>query len=90
MHPVRNSVLTEDDFEFVHDLERDLLDLQAHLHEEGQGEAEPAAVAEKAELVSKLTPVPAEPAPELTEGDRVADAGEFIPSTKSDDVKKTG
>jgi hypothetical protein len=90
MHPVRNSVLTEDDFEFVRDLDRDLTDLQAHLREEAQGEIEPAPDAEKAELVSKLTPVPADPAPEPKEGVSVPEPGEFIPSTKPDDMKKAG
>lgn len=36
MHPVRRSVLTEDDFEFVRDLESELAGLQAHLREEGE------------------------------------------------------
>jgi predicted transcriptional regulator len=37
MHPVRNSAFTEEDFEFVRNLESDLADLQAHLREECQG-----------------------------------------------------
>ncbi len=89
MHPVRNSVLTEDDFEFVRNLEHDLADLEAHLHEEAQTETEPAPQTEKAELVSKLTPVPAE-TPESTQRDHAEDDGEFIPSTKPDEIEKAG
>jgi hypothetical protein len=33
MHPVRNAALSEDDFEFVRDIERDLADLRVHLPE---------------------------------------------------------
>lgn len=90
MHPVRNSVLTENDFEFVRDLDRDLADLQAHLRQEAQTDSEAVPDAEKAELVSKLTPVAADPAPQPAEADRVPEPGEFIPSTKPDEMKKAG
>jgi hypothetical protein len=90
MHPVRNSVLTEEDFEFVRNLERDLADLQAHLREEAQTQEEPAAESDKAELVSKLTPVPAESESASSEAEHVHEAGEFIPSTKPDEMKKVG
>ena len=90
MHPVRNSVLTEDDFEFVRDLDRDLGDLEAHLREEARGEDAHEAEDEKAELVSKLTPVSSEPASDAAEAETVQDAGEFIPSTRPEDEKKAG
>jgi predicted transcriptional regulator len=86
MHPVRNSVLTEDDFEFVRNLEHDLADLEAHLREEAPTETEPVPDTDKAELVSKLTPVRAE-TPESSHSDRAEHDGEFIPSTKPDEVK---
>jgi hypothetical protein len=63
MHPVRNAVLTEDEFEFVRDLEASLKELQVH----APSEAEPVplteeiAAAEAAtparELVTTITPV---------------------------------
>jgi hypothetical protein len=41
MHPVRKTVLSEEDFEFVRDLNADLRDFEAHLRQEGAA-AEPA------------------------------------------------
>ncbi|MBA3913442.1 MAG: hypothetical protein H0X25_06235 [Acidobacteriales bacterium] len=71
MHPVRNTLLTEEEFEFVRDLERDLADLQAHLREEAgvtvpDGVPEPEEIHEPPpELVTKLAAVSQdEPAPE--------------------------
>jgi hypothetical protein len=59
MHPVRNAVLTEDDFEFVRLIERDLGDLEAHLREEvaAADESEISIADAEPELVSKLEPV---------------------------------
>lgn len=67
MHPVRNTVLTEEDFEFVRLIERDLSDLAAHLREEVGTMDEPEIEIANAEpeLVSKLEPVVRRaPAPE--------------------------
>jgi predicted transcriptional regulator len=91
MHPVRNSVLTENDFEFVRDLDRDLADLQAHLRDEAQSDAGAATQDDKPELVSKLTPVSTETAPESGQVDEPSpESGAFIPSTRADEMKKTG
>jgi predicted transcriptional regulator len=67
MHPVRNAVLTEEDFDFVRRIERDLSDLEAHLREEvaAADEQEGSLTNAEPELVSKLEPVvPRTPAPE--------------------------
>jgi predicted transcriptional regulator len=91
MHPVRNSVISEEDFEFVRDLESDLADLQAHLRQEVSSEANSNGDFESnqsapapPELVTKLAAVvDQKPAPEeaATPGE-VHDSGDFIPSTK--------
>jgi len=63
MHPVRNAVLTEDDFEFVRDLESELKELHVHTPTEAEQVplTEEIAAAEAAttprELVSTLAPV---------------------------------
>jgi predicted transcriptional regulator len=59
MHPVRNAVLTEEDFEFVRLIERDLSDLEAHLREEAAAadDADVSVADAEPELVSKLEPV---------------------------------
>lgn len=69
MHPVRNTVISEDDFEFVRDFEKDLTDLHVHLPEPSESvpltevEAPPNEAGE--ELVSTLKPVQDKrPAPE--------------------------
>jgi hypothetical protein len=68
MHPVRNAVLSEDEFEFVRDLEHDLADLRVgaeSVHEPAPVTEETAAAeGASSELVSKLTPVP-ESTPEM-------------------------
>jgi predicted transcriptional regulator len=68
MHPVRHAVLTEEDFEFVRLIERDLSDLEAHLREEAAAaadEQEESVTNPEPELVSKLEPVAHRtPAPE--------------------------
>ncbi len=62
MHPVRNAVLTEEDFEFVRDFEEEIRDLTVHLptdaHEEVplSQDIEAATGAEPHELVIALTP----------------------------------
>lgn len=94
MHPVRSNVLSEDEFEFVRDLEHDLADLKVgaeSVHEPAPVTEEVAAAEGTTELVSKLAPVE-----EIAAG---ADAGatpasaaitkpeeshdDFIPSVKS-------
>jgi len=86
MHPVRNSAFTEEDFEFVRNLESDLADLQAHLREECQGvtpehaEAQPELPA--TELVTKLSGT--DDLPELDSPAEQEAIGEFIPSTKTE------
>jgi predicted transcriptional regulator len=95
MHPVRNTALSEDEFEFVRDLEHDLGDLKAHIpaeaHEvplseelrKAETEETPASMPPR-ELVSRLSPVLNErPAPEDTATDEKHDAEDFIPGTKS-------
>jgi hypothetical protein len=63
MHPVRNAVLTEDEFEFVRDLECALKELQVHTPSEAEPVplTEEIAAAEAAaparELVTTITPV---------------------------------
>src|SRR5581483_7588130 len=87
MHPVRKSVLTEEDFEFVRDLEADLAHLQAHLRRERdavQQEAGANGDAPAGELVSRLAPalhVAAAPEEAVTP-EQAQDA--FMPSTKPD------
>ena len=86
MHPVRNSAFTEEDFEFVRNLESDLADLQAHLREECQGvtpehaEAQPELPA--TELVTRLSGT--DDLPELDSPAEEEAVGEFIPSTKTE------
>jgi len=63
MHPVRNAVLTEDEFEFVRDLESELKELQVHTPSEADQVplTEEIAAAEASsptrELVTTITPV---------------------------------
>jgi hypothetical protein len=95
MHPVRNTVLTEDEFEFVRDLEHDLSDLKVLMpavaqevplsHELKKAAAEaPSETASPHELVSRLSSVASElPAAEETSSEEAQDAGEFIPGTKT-------
>ena len=61
MHPVRNAQLTEEEFEFVRDLEADLSDLKLHVAAEPVPLSHDLATASAPqELVSKLVPT-AEP-----------------------------
>ncbi len=95
MHPVRNTVLSEDEFEFVRDLEHDLGDLKVHIPAEAQEvplsdeleKAETDAASESApprELVSRLSPVVNDrPAAENTATDQEENAEDFIPGTKT-------
>lgn len=60
MHPVRGTVLSEDEFEFVRDLEHDLADLKVgedSVNEPAPVTEEVAAAEGSSELVSKLAPV---------------------------------
>jgi hypothetical protein len=63
MHPVRNTIISEDDFEFVRDLESDLSELRVHLPEAEAAESVPLTEVQEAEpssgdeLVSTLKPV---------------------------------
>jgi hypothetical protein len=91
MHPVRNAVLTEDEFEFVRDLEGDLSDLKVQIPAAAQEvplsqEIEAATVEPPPhELVTRLAPVVNEgPAPEeASTQEQAQDAGEFMPGTKT-------
>jgi len=86
MHPVRNAVLTEDEFEFVRDLEHDLADLRVgaeSVHDPGPVTEETAEAEGTSELVTKLTPVP-ETAAEPVAADPGEDPhDEFVPSVKT-------
>ena len=69
MHPVRNTVISEDDFEFVRDFEKDLGELHVHLAEPTESvpltEVEEHQEEPAQELVSTLKPVQDnKPAPE--------------------------
>ncbi len=83
MHPVRNAILTEDEFEFVRDLETDLKELRVHTPEAEQVPlTEEIAAAEASaptrELVTTITPVAkSKTAPEQAATEEQADsAGE--------------
>lgn len=94
MHPVRSNVLSEDEFEFVRDLEHDLADLKVgteSVHEPVPVTEEVAAAEGTTELVSKLAPVE-EIAARADAGATPGSAAttkpeeshdEFIPSVKS-------
>jgi len=69
MHPVRNTVISEDDFEFVRDFEKDLAELHVHLPEAAEDvpltEVEQSEPDAGQELVTALKPVlEKRPAPE--------------------------
>jgi hypothetical protein len=85
MHPVRKSVLSEEDFEFVRDLDTELADFEALLRNEAAtAEPESAATPGAQELVSKLaTASDQHPAPEqaLT-AEQAQNSADFIPSTR--------
>ena len=84
MHPVRKSVLSEADFEFVRELDLELADFEAHLRQEaGNSEPEDAASPGAQELVTKLAPVSEDrPAPEQAATPEQAQTpADFMPST---------
>jgi hypothetical protein len=91
MHPVRNAVLSEDEFEFVRDLERDLADLKVgaeSVHEPAPVTEEVAAAEGTSELVSKLAPVAEMPGPSDQAATAEPNTSEephdgFVPSVKS-------
>lgn len=69
MHPVRNTVISEDDFEFVRDFEQQLAELHVHVPEAAENvpltEVEGSSTDKADELVSTLKPVDdRKPAPE--------------------------
>ena len=85
MHPVRNAVLTEDEFEFVRDLEADLKELQVHTPSEAEPVplTEEIAAAEAAaptrELVTTITPViKSKPAPEQAATEEQANTADEV------------
>ena len=89
MHPVRKAVLTEEDFEFVRDLDADLADFEAHLRQETAGNVteetgEQNEAPRVAEIVSKLTPVSDEqPAPEqAATNEQAQTSDDFVPSIR--------
>lgn len=90
MHPVRNAVLTEDEFEFVRDLESDLSDLKVQIpasaqevplsHDIEVATAEPASH----ESVTRPAAVANErPAPEDTATEEQTDKSEFMPGVRT-------
>jgi hypothetical protein len=85
MHPVRKAVLTEDEFEFVRDLERDLKDMTVHLPSSEVAHADPVTTEEApVDLVVALTPT-VEKTPPAEEAATPAQAGDpdaFVPSVK--------
>jgi hypothetical protein len=89
MHPVRGGMLTEEEFEFVYNLEEDLGPLSAT--EENVDVKEPAANSDQQtsgtapqELVSKLEPVNDAVAPQEEAATSEQAAGDdFIPSVKA-------
>ncbi len=84
MHPVRKSVLSEADFEFVRELDMELADFEAHLRQEsGSSETEDTSSPGPPELVTKLAPVSDErPAPEqAATPEQARTSTDFIPST---------
>ncbi len=85
MHPVRHAVLTEDEFEFVRDLESDLKELQVHAPAEDEQVplTEEIAAAEAAapprELVTTLTSVAkTNPAPEQAATEEQANTADEV------------
>ena len=86
MHPVRNTVISEDDFEFVRDFEQQLAELHVHVPQTPENvpltEVEQSSSNEAEELVSTLKPVEERrSAPEnaaTAEQAEVADAGSRV------------
>lgn len=95
MHPVRGGMLTEEEFEFVYNLEEDLGPLSVRdeapapaTSDGGSADTgvahEPQTVSQRPEIVSKLTPVPDLPAPKEDAATLEQAAGnEFVPSVKA-------
>jgi hypothetical protein len=86
MHPVRNTVISEDDFEFVRDFEQQLGDLHVHIPQAAENvpltEVESSSPDGNDELVSTLKPVQDRPsAPEnaaTVEQAEATDAGSRV------------
>lgn len=95
MHPVRGGMLTEEEFEFVYNLEEDLGPLSVwegasaaanseHPSADAAVAREPQAAPAPPEIVSKLTPVSDSPAPKEEAATPEQAAGnQFIPSVKA-------
>jgi hypothetical protein len=88
MHPVRGGMLTEEEFEFVYNLESDLGPLSAPQTQqpaEKQTESPEAGARDAApELVTRLEPVEDKPAPqEYAATPQQASGEDFIPSVKA-------
>lgn len=89
MHPVRGGMLTEEEFEFVYNLEEDLGPLIAPeetsaVTEKTEGSDQPSPDSASRELVSRLEPVSEAPAPQEEAATSEQATGEdFIPSVKA-------
>lgn len=91
MHPVRGGMLTEEEFEFVYNLEEDLGPLTAPEEtsavkekEKAEGSDQPSSDSASRELVSRLEPVSEAPAPQEEAATSEQATGEdFIPSVKA-------
>jgi hypothetical protein len=89
MHPVRGGMLTEEEFEFVYNLEEDLGPLtvpeeSAAVKEKAEGSDQPSSDSASRELVSRLEPVSETPPPQEEAATSEQAAGEdFIPSVKA-------
>jgi len=85
MHPVRKAILTEDEFEFVRDLDKDLSDMTVHLPSADSATPEPVTVEEApVDLMVALTPtIEKQPlAEEAATPSQAGDADSFVPSVK--------
>ena len=89
MHPVRGGMLTEEEFEFVYNLEEDLGPLTAPeeaspVKEKAEGSDQPSSDSASRELVSRLEPVSEAPPPQEEAATSEQATGEdFIPSVKA-------
>lgn len=89
MHPVRGGMLTEEEFEFVYNLEEDLGPLTAPeetspVQEKAEGSVQPSSDSASRELVSRLEPVSEAPPPQEEAATSEQATGEdFIPSVKA-------
>jgi len=84
MHPVRGDVFSEEEFEFVHDLERDLQQLKVEAHA-AQPEQQQPAVLQVSELQDQFAPttVVEEPVTEPADAETPAPASDFVPTVEA-------